>query len=161
MREIILTGGEVALVDDDDFDRINQHRWSICSNGGSSYARRATTVNGKDVGLMMHRVIMGITDKSLRIDHKNRNGLDNQKHNLRSATPSQNSKNKKGWGSSKYLGVNRKKWRKSFRWEAKIKPDVKSKQVLLGYFKLEKDAALAYNEAAKKYHGEFANLNIL
>jgi len=160
MKEIVLSGGEITLVDDEDFEMLNKHSWSVVSNGGSSYARRATTRNGKDVGLLMHRVIMAV-EGSERIDHINRNGLDNQKHNLRKATPSQNSKNKKAHGRSIYLGVCLKKGRIKNKWVAAIKPDVKTNPIHIGYFATEELAALAYNKAAKIYHGEFANLNIL
>lgn len=71
----------------------------------------------------------------------------------------QNSKNRTGWGKSKYLGVSMRINKSSISWKAEINSDNKRKY--LGVFKSEELAAIAYNEAAEKLHGEFANLNII
>jgi len=105
----------------------------------------------------MHRLILSITDPCIKVDHKDRNGLNNQRNNLRLATHKQNMANRsRHKGSvSKYLGVH---WRKDrSRWLACITKD--GVPCVLGSFKSEIDAAIAYNKAATRLHGEFANIN--
>ena len=105
----------------------------------------------------MHRKVMGAHGKIV-VDHINHNGLDNRKVNLRFATFSQNSMNfrtRRKARTSKYRGVRFVK--RINRWTARIAYNKKQKH--LGCFVDEKAAAEAYNEAAKKYHGEFAVLN--
>ena len=141
----------LAYVDDDDFDYLSQWSWCLTTTG---YARR-----NKDGKISkMHREILGITDKNIKIDHKNKDKLDNRKCNLRLVTTLQN-----GWNSSchkngttsKYKGVHWSKDRN--KWVASI--GYKSSVIPLGRFLVEKDAALAYNNAATKYYGEYASLN--
>lgn len=157
MREIILIsktyGQKIVFVDDKDYDYLSQFNWSLLKDENTFYASRRC---GKK-RLKMHREILGISDSDIKIDHRDLNGLNNQRGNLRIATNSQNNRNRRPYknSSSKYLGVT---WRKdSTAWEASIKSDGKNKY--LGHFKTEEDAALAYNKAAKEVHGEFANLN--
>lgn len=154
MKIIKLTQGQVSVVDDDEFDRINQHKWHAQRYKQTYYA--ATKIDGNIV--RMHRFILNVANPSIQVDHRNRNGLDNQKQNLRLCSQSDNNKNKtkKKNATSKYLGVCRGQ---NGRWQAGITINYKRKY--LGNFSNEKDAALAYNEAAKKYHGKFANLNKL
>jgi hypothetical protein len=95
------------------------------------------------------------------VDHRNNDGLDNRRANLRPATQSQNMINrpKKPNTASKYRGV---RWDKSRNlWYSEIHFRYKGRRIrkFLGRFKNEIDAAKAYDEAAKKYHGEFARLN--
>lgn len=148
------------MVDDADFEWLSQWKWHLRYGGGNCYyaARSGNKKKGEKTTVKMHRLILGLTDSKIEADHKDRNGLNNQRENLRIATRSQNLINRKSktGSTSKYLGVN-KKWRK---WEAKIKPGGQ-KIVYLGLFKTEIEAALAYNEAATRLHGEFANLNII
>jgi hypothetical protein len=95
--------------------------------------------------------------KGLLVDHRNLNGLDNRRSNLRLATHGENNQNKrkrKG-ASSRYIGVSFEKRIK--KWSARIM--YKGKAIWLGNFKNEIDAALAYDKAARKYYGEFARLN--
>jgi hypothetical protein len=163
MKEIQLTQGKVALVDDEDFEYLNQWKWccrkNVTKGSINYYAGRSGGSVLKYRYIHMHKVILK-TDKL--VDHKNRNGLDNRKDNLRIASKSDNSKNKKGWGKSKYLGVSlnvakRKTKPSCERWVATIFINGKNKN--LGRFKTEKEAALKYDEVAKVIHGEFANLN--
>ncbi len=105
----------------------------------------------------MHRLILNL-DKEL-CDHKDGNGLNNQRNNIRAATKSQNNMNKIGRGSSSYLGVYIHKKDAVKKWRAQIK--VNDKKIHIGVFEREEDAALAYNKMAIKYHKEFANLNII
>jgi len=150
MKLIPLTQGLFAKVDDEDFERVvNFGRWRAVHIRHTFYA--VCTKLG--IQFYMHRFIMG--DK---VDHASRDGLDNQKNNLRKATSSQNAANKpkqEGEYTSKYKGVNRK----GNRWIARLGVD--NTRVALGVFSTEEEAAKAYNEAAKKQFGEFALLNDL
>ncbi len=108
----------------------------------------------------MHRQIMGVTNEKCDVDHKDRNGLNNQRSNLRICSRSNNSKNRTSRknSSSKYLGVHFHKQKgKNSKWVAQIFVD--GAPIYLGRFTIEADAARCYDVAALKYHGEFANLN--
>lgn len=158
MKEIQLTQGKVALVDDDDFDHLNQFTWNAQKIHNNWYACRSVWTP-KRKGISMHRQLMNIWDGKVLVDHVNKNGLDNRKSNLRLCTASQNCSNKRSYtgSSSRFLGVTYVKKRK--KWRAAIhKGEVKK---FLGEYMIEEDAALAYNNAAKIFHGEFANLNII
>lgn len=146
----------VAIVDNDDYQLLSKHKWTAHVMNGVSYAVRRTKVNGKFTNISMHRVIMN-ADESVIIDHKNRDGLDNRRANLRIATKSQNainSKNRIGT-SSKYRGVTYDKI--NDKWKAYIR--VKGKQKTIGRFDSEKEAALARDFSARNHHGEFAKFN--
>jgi hypothetical protein len=156
MKEIILNNGKIALVDDDDFERLNKFKWYVVNpNKNSKYAYSQMRENKKTVYFSMHRIVMGAV-KGQFIDHINHNGLDNRKENLRFCTRSENSINRKpnyGKKNSIYKGA----FFQRNRWTACIYKD--NKKIYLGCFKTELDAALAYNEAAKKLFGDFAYLN--
>lgn len=150
---IELSQGKYAIVDDDDFDELNQYKWSFMRG----YATRSIKIGaGKYTRESMHSHIMGVVDGK-EIDHINHIGTDNRKENLRFVTDSQNQMNRiqpKGFTSS-YKGVD---WHKRDKcWRAHIV--INKKQIYLGHFKNEKDAALAYNKKAIELYGEFAHLN--
>jgi len=157
MKEIFLTQNKVALVDDKDFDYLNQFKWYAERKGNTYYAARKIVVNGLKTSIRMHTVILNIKN-GLICDHIDHNGLNNQRNNIRICTNRQNSMNKSSSGISKYLGVSPSNIDKK-PWRAFIK--INGKSTSLGYFKTEKDAAKIYNEAAKEHFKEFANLNIL
>lgn len=158
MREIELTQNKVALVDDEDFARINQYKWYVvCTCNYWRAVRTIKKLNGKQIMQFMHRFIMNFP-KGLLIDHKNHNTLDNRKSNLRICTCAENNMNKlpfKRKTTSKYKGVYWDRGRK--KWRAHIRPN--NKHLNLGRFINEISAAFAYDKAAKKYYGEFAYLN--
>ncbi len=142
----------MALVDDEDYERVCQHKWhAVEDNNGVVYA--ATYA----LRTRLHRFILGITDPKLQVDHEDHNGLNCQKNNLRRCSYGQNQSNrkKKNNCSSRYKGVYRVK--RSNRWHAQIRVNYKS--IHLGYFPSERGAALAYDTAALKYFGEFALCN--
>lgn len=149
--QIPLTGGLVAIVDDEDAHLFDKYKWTArTDSGGRTYVLGC--VNGRTVGL--HRVVMGMPTGKV-IDHINRNPLDNRKANLRLCTTAENIRNggrKGSFHQSRYKGV----WREG-RWRAKITVDAKN--IHLGRFDTELQAALAYDEAARRYHGEFACTN--
>jgi hypothetical protein len=139
-------------VDDEDFDYLSQYEWEIRKSRNTFYAH--DIVSGKSI----HRMIMHVDDSKVIIDHKDGNGLNNQKKNLRIATASQNSANRRKTNkkniTSIYKGVHKTKWG---TFTASVKKD--GKRVFQKTFKNEIDAAKAYNENAIKYHDEFAYLN--
>lgn len=148
-REIQLTQGRVALVDDADFDWLNQWKW--CVNGRGYVGRK-----DQDRYVSMHRLIMG-APSGLQIDHKNLSKLDNQRCNLRLATGGQNSSNqpKKAGKTSQYKGVYFIPT--THRWQVQIR--VNRRLMHLGVFANEIDAALAYDAAARKHFGVYARCN--
>lgn len=154
MKRIKLTRGKYALVDDEDFKNLSQFNWCISFYG---YAVRRFA-GSKSKIVWMHREIMN-PPKEMEIDHKDNNPLNNQKSNLRIATHSENSKNHKLSKNNKvgYKGIH---WREDAKkWRTQI--IFNYKKIHLGYFKDKKEAALIYNQAAKKYFGQFAKLNVL
>ena len=162
MKEIKLTQGQVALIDDEDFEYLNQFKWYAMKTKHNDYVSRDEVINGVSTRILMHRLIMK-TPVGVMTDHIDHNGLNNQKHNLRLCTNGQNLMNRRPRESSKYLGVYVIKTIRKKSVYKSIRADitVNKKTIHLGSFKTEEDAALAYNEAALKYHGEFANPNVI
>ena len=161
MREIELTQGYKAFVDDEDYERVVYPKWQVKLNQSSftQYAvRRRWDKNLKIyVPERLHRVVLDITDTNVHVDHIDMNGLNNCKSNLRIATYTNNAANvrKKRLGSSVYKGV---RWHKvDHKWEANIVCN--GKQKYLGQFVTEIQAAQAYDKAALELFGEFARIN--
>jgi DNA-binding helix-hairpin-helix protein with protein kinase domain len=162
MAEIIINskkhGTHVVLVDDEDFDELNKFKWYVSKGRKTFYAKRNVNNNGIRTIVYLHRQIMNKhLQKGLIIDHINHNGLDNRKCNLRIVTRQQNQQNttSRKNSTSKYLGVSFSN--RALKWYAKIKTN--NKNLNLGYYVNENDAAQAYNKAALKHFGEYANLN--
>ncbi len=158
-RRIKLNNGQYAIVDSDDYEWLPKDRWTGYEKGRSSYTIRhfSTKESGRTKSTSMHRMIMHAPDGVL-VDHINHNGLDNRKANLRFATLEQNAQNQrktKSKTSSKYKGVNRSK--NPEKWQARIYHNKRS--INLGHFSDEIEAAKAYDRAARKYQGEYAELN--
>ena len=155
MKTIPLTQGKVALVDDEDYDFLNQWKWYAYKHRNTYYAVRDSRNHKRTQGntILMHRFIMN-TPSNLQVDHKDQNGLNNQKYNLRNCNNSQNHMNCKSWGKSKYRGV--------FYYKMKyIRASIciNGKDTHLGTYKTEEEAARAYDKKAKELFGEFAKLN--
>lgn len=155
MKKILLSQGKTTLVDDEDYDFLTQWKWCV---GGSGYALRGTSINGKKKTVFMHREV-NETAEGFDTDHINNDKLDNRSANLRHTTTSQNLMNAtpmKG-KSSRYKGVSFVKSHK--KWSSRIQ--IKDKYVFLGYFDLEIEAAKKYNARASEVYGKFARLNVL
>lgn len=161
MKKIPLTQGLEAIVDDVDFERLSQFKWFAKASrhrvGKTWYAARHQPGNNNGAMIWMHREVLGV---KTNVDHKNQNGLDNRRENLRAASKSRNAFNTPKRGgrngrapSSSYKGVHRY----GDRWQACITVD--GKIVRLGPFEEEVAAAKAYDNAAVKAVGEFAYLN--
>jgi hypothetical protein len=161
MKEIPLRNRQGVIVaftqvDDDMYDYLMQWRWQLHSN---RYAARAIGPRESRRALLLHRVVADVPD-SHDVDHINHNKLDNQRGNLRIATRQQNMQNRPKYkhnASSQYKGVSFDRQRN--RWRASIR--VNKKAVSLGSHQTEIAAALAYNHAATRYFGDYANLNLL
>lgn len=159
MKEIVLTQGKVAKVDDCDFEWLSQWEWHANKKTTKStyYAmRNVRTEDKKQRTVLMHRLIMDAPPES-QVDHRDGDGLNNQRDNLRLATGNQNNCNAgiRRDNSSGYKGVG---WLKgNGKWRARIR--VNGRSVFLGYFDDKEEAARAHDRAARELHGEFAWLN--
>jgi hypothetical protein len=148
--EIKLSSGNKALVDGEQFARASLYNWHETKRNNTSYA--VAHIDGKTVYL--HHFILGLQDQ---VDHKNRNGLDCRKENMRSASHRQNGRNivqpqtEDGTG---YRGVSKSRT----RFAARIR-DENGYKKHLGVFETAEEAARAYDAAAREIHGEFAVLN--
>lgn len=158
-REIPLTRGAVALVDDEDYDFLIQWKWRVTDHG---YAVRFETIplekrktSQRQRVIYMHHVVLGIVG---RTDHINRNPSDNRRKNLRLATQQQNNMNrgKSANKTSQYIGVCY--FKQTGKWTAYISVDRKRKH--LGCFATEIEAAKARDLVAYEQYGEFALLNL-
>lgn len=146
MKQIKLTQNKFALVDDGDFEILNQCKWQF---GGHRYAVRTINHSQK---LYMHRFLLN-APKGIEVDHINGNELDNRRCNLRTVTRRQNQLNAKSHlnSLSGLKGVYLRK--KDNKWVVYIQTK------FIGSFSAKIEAARAYDEAATKYYGEFGRLN--
>lgn len=150
--KVPLTKGMWAIVDKADAEMVSGFNWYAFRHTHGFYAARK--LNHGSITLFMHNVLLPPTN-GLQTDHRNGDGCDNRRCNLRVATISQNHANSKKQvrkTSSAHKGVH---WlKRERRWRAKIQ--VNYKEILLGYFRSEEDAALAYRQASERFYGEFA-----
>jgi hypothetical protein len=152
MKEIPLTKGAVAIVDDEDFGALNGRRWYLTRQG---YAARG---GGQRNGVrwpveMMHRVVLAAPDAS-HVDHKNGIKTDNRRDNLRLCTRAENARNRKPANGRRFKGTARAP---SGRYQAHLR--INGRLAYLGTFDSEEDAARAWDDAARQHHGEFTRLN--
>ena len=140
MKHIQLSRNKVAMVDDQDYDKLSKLKWFARYDGHNFYAVRMNSrTEGKRKLIPMHRVILGLKPgDGLEVDHRNGNGLDNTRVNLRIVTHSENLHNHSGYSTntSGYTGVS---WyKRTEKWQAKITRN--NKDIHLGYFKSMGDA---------------------
>ena len=154
-KEIQLTQGKVAIVDDEDYEYLNQFKWHY----HRSYAARSVRLdNGKGKVVLMHREILGLTDTKDFTDHISHETCDNRRQNLRVCTNSKNQMNslkdktfKGNPTSSKFKGVT---WfKRDKKWQSQITKD--KKYYYLGRFNTEEEAAEVYNKKSIELFGEF------
>lgn len=158
MREIELTQGKVALVDDGDYERLAQYKWSAKREGNVWYAvRNVTLPDGTKTVSRMHWEVIGKPRKGYVTDHIDGDGLNNQRHNLRHVSHRVNLLNcrKRKDKTSKYRGVSFHK--PSGKWRAQITHH--GKVMYIGIYNTEEDAAKAWDEAAINLRGELAKNN--
>ena len=151
-RQIPLTQGKFAIVDAEDYARLSRHKWRTARNCNNFYARREE--NGVTIG--MHREILK-PPAGLICDHKDHNGLNNSRSNLRVCTNAENARNQRPQKgrSSRYKGVG---WHKrNKKWQAQIR--FNGGLLHLGLFDSQIVAAVAYDRKAEELFGEFACLN--
>jgi hypothetical protein len=163
MKTIPLTQGQVAIVDDEDFERLSQFSWHAAFYPITQkyVAKRVLATvkqpNGrwKNLGRTMQAEILGVMS-GLQIDHKNLDSLDNRKENLRWATRQEQARNRKGRSNNRngYKGIERIR---SGRFRARI--GISGRNLHLGCFDTAEEAAKAYDEAARQHFGEFAHSN--
>ena len=155
MKEILLTQNKVALVDDEDFERLNQFKWCAAWDGYNWYAvRHSHRIAGNRKLIRMHREIMN-APKHIQVDHRNGDGLFNCKKNLRLCTNQENQFNRNRANKNNMLDIKGVAWiekKKKFRSRIQIN----GKTIHLGYFNVMGDADSAYRIAEEKYFGEFA-----
>ena len=154
MKTIKLTQGMVAMVDDEDFDMVSAYSWFANRINNIYYAsRKIRKENGKRTDLRLHRFILGITDADVSVDHKNGNGLDNRRENLRVCTQANNALNRaiNKNNSTGYPGVRWYESRKKFRADIQFN----KRKISLGYFDDAVKASEAYDAKAKELFGEF------
>lgn len=148
-----------AIVDELDFEELNQHKWSLLVSRNTEYAQRQVrNADGKVANVTMHVLLMN-PPHGMEVDHIDGNGLNNQRANLRVCTRTQNRQNVGAMKNNKsgYKGVTLHKV--TGKWLAQIRAN--GKHYHLGLFTDPKEASAAYIEACEKYHGEYANLKPL
>ncbi len=155
MKEVQLTQGFVARIDDEDWDLVTQYKWHVVRKPRNAYAMAHPVVNGKRLTVLMHRLILS-APKDLQVDHMDHDGLNNQRENLRLVTNAQNQMNcnRRPKNSTGYKGVGRLK---NGRYRATAYR--LGTCHFFGNFDTPVEAALAYDAGAKKLFGPYARTN--
>lgn len=156
MKKIPLTKGKFAIVDEADYERLNQHKWLFLHRAAARAENfRDESGNRRQRWFHMHRVIMDCPD-DMEVDHINRNPLDNRKSNLRICTHQQNSFNHPGYGKKGVHKVTNRPLKKPYC--TRIMHS--GKNIYIGYFETLEESRAAYDSAAMVLFGEFANTKL-
>lgn len=156
MKSIPLTRGKCAIVDDSDYERLNRFKWQCSEWRGLKYAVRFVQKNGRCVNVKMHREVLRLSNPKIKVDHRDRNGLNNRRRNLRRCSHRQNLCNRRSHSNNSsgcrgvFFSMERGKW------QAAIGSFGKKK--FLGRFLLKSDAERAYKRAAKREFKTFSPL---
>lgn len=157
--QIDLTQGKVALIDEADWDLVRGYRWYAYKSRNTFYAKtnvRSNRGGRRQRQILMHRLLIGLTDPKVQVDHRDGDGLNNRRENLRACTHAENRRNTGAYANNKsgFKGVH---WREDCgKWRAEIGVNGKLKH--LGHYDSPIDAYAAYCAAAKELHGEFTNV---
>ena len=155
MKKITLSRGLFALVDDEDYEFLNQWKWYASYNKGTKsfyVVRNITLSDGTRKSLRMHRLILNCPDDMV-VDHIHHDTLDNRRAHIRIVTHAMNliNRGKPIHNTSGYKGVT---WHSSRgTWHARI--NINKKRICLGYYHDIRDAGLARAQAEEKYYGDF------
>jgi hypothetical protein len=151
MREVPLTKGYTAVVDDKDFAIVSQHKWQACVTPRIVYAYRSVRKDGKHGKLYLHRFLLKVEDPKVEVDHRDHDGLNCQRYNLRTGTKADNQHNRRMRNASVsgYKGVSRNRG----KWIVQIHGKC------VGRFTEVIAAAKAYDTAAVAMYGEYAHTN--
>lgn len=156
-RTIPLTQGKVAIVDAADYDLLSGRTWRAMKVKYTWYARTTVRLpDGRRTQILMHRLILGLTDKKIQADHRDGDGLNNSRANLRPATNAQNCANR----HVRKVTINTPFWgvtKKCNKWEVRVNIDGKNRYI--GRYATAEEAAHARDVKAIELHGEFARLN--
>jgi hypothetical protein len=152
MKEIKLSKGAIAIVDDEDYGVLSKHKWSLSENPSAHRVRKYAVRMSGGKFIKMHRLLMN-PPHGFVVDHINGNGLDNRRCNLRVCSQRENSSNSENKRNGPYRGIGR--MRNS--WQAFI--GINYKKVHLGTFKTPEEAAMAYDKASRSRDGKFARTN--
>lgn len=154
-RYVALTKNSWAIVDEDDYERVSVYSWHAHSGNSTTYACARRTIDGVRRLIRLHHLVLNIVSSDTLVDHKNGNGLDCRKENLRIATKSQNRMNVfKKRGRTPYKGV---ATLPNGRFKASIRAN--NRLIYLGCYDIAEEAAHAYDAAARIHHGSFGRLN--
>lgn len=153
MKEIPLSQGKVALVDDEDFEAVSKLNWCYHKRGKTEYAIANVSENGKRTTIELHRFIVR-PPKTVQIDHRNGDGLNCQRYNMRLATFSQNQRNRKSLANNRIglKGIHKH----GQTYCVQIHTDFG--RLRLGSLSLS-EAVAVHTAMACEFHGEFANIN--
>jgi hypothetical protein len=155
MKEVELSQGKMALVDDEDYDNVIKHVWSVSRARNTWYAVTTIYYGDLKTSISLHRFILAPPDDAI-VDHRDRNGLNCQRRNMRLATLSQSMMNRyvpQSEHGTGFRGIEKNK----NKWTARIRAD--NERTNLGTYDTPEEAARAYDRAAMELHGEFAVLN--
>lgn len=147
-----------CLFSDQDKEFVLSRKWHITAQG---YAATNVIKDGKKTTVLLHRMLLGLYNSEYHTDHINGNRLDNRRDNLRKCTQKENNRNGRAYSKSGYLGVVYDSYKTKSGTQIRIKAQIRidGKNINLGRFSSEADAAKARDRASKKYFGEFARLN--